>query len=86
LTTYERQPGWSWQAMIAPAPGDAPGTTGGSFGMPHVCRNGFSGSMDWLQAVTVVLGDAIARPAAKAPVAIRVANPAVTNLRLCLNT
>jgi hypothetical protein len=56
------------------------------FGMPHVSWNGFSGSMDMLHAVTVELGDDVASPAARAPVAMSVANPAVTNARRCPDT
>ena len=67
LTTYDRQPGWSRQAMIAPAPGEAPRTTGGLFGIPHVCWNGSSGWTDMLHPATVVLGDNVASPAARAP-------------------
>jgi hypothetical protein len=48
FTTCDRQPGMSRQAMIAPAPGDEPGTVTGAFGMPHVCRYGLNGSMNWL--------------------------------------
>jgi hypothetical protein len=33
------------QAMIAPAPGDAPRTVGGSLGIPQVCTYGLNGWM-----------------------------------------
>jgi hypothetical protein len=48
FTTCDRQPGMFRQAMIAPAPGDEPGTVTGAFGIPQVCRYGLYGWMYWL--------------------------------------
>lgn len=79
----------SRQAMIAPAPGDAPRTTGGLFGIPQVWRYGLNGSMYMLHrgAATAVPGAAaILAAAANAPVAISTADPTVVSLRPAVNT
>jgi hypothetical protein len=73
--------------MIAPAPGDAPRTTGGLFGMPQVWMNGLRGSMyiEHGGAATAVPGAAILAAAANAPVAISTADPTVASLRYGVN-
>jgi hypothetical protein len=74
LTTCDRQPGMLRHAMIAPAPGDEPGTVTGALGMPHVSRYGLNGWMYWLHE----FADAVPEPIMMLPATANAPAPNVT--------
>ncbi|BBZ31151.1 hypothetical protein MMAD_54460 [Mycolicibacterium madagascariense] len=70
-------------AMMVPAPGEAPGTAGIGFGMPHVWWYGSYGTMFWSHATGLESG-VVAAPNAIRPELAMAAKAPVTRSRRML--